>query len=130
MTEQNGWPEANLMLWYSGVYQWGESYEKAEEYLRKAMPLRPGNRMIEYELAELLISHDINVNEGMELISQLLEEDPQNVSYLYICGLGLYKMQKYPEAEEVLVRSWELRPYYDHKHFTLLKKVNDLVNRG
>jgi tetratricopeptide (TPR) repeat protein len=130
MTEQNGWPEANLMLWYAGVYTWGESFEKAEEYSRKALLLRPGNIMVKYELADLLISNDINLDEGMELIMPLLEEYPENVSYLYLYGMGLYKMEKYQEAHEVLQKSWDLRPYYNYKHFTLLKNVNDLINRG
>jgi tetratricopeptide (TPR) repeat protein len=130
MTEQYGWPEANRLLWYAGVYEWGESNEKAEQYLREALLLRPGDEMITYDLAEFLISKEINLDEGMELIRPLVEKYPENVTYLYTYGMGLYKMEKYREAEEVLQKSWELRPYYDHQHFTLLKKVNDLVNRG
>lgn len=129
MTERYGWPEANRLLWYAGVYEWGESYEKAERYLREALLLRPGDEMVTYDLAEFLISKDINLEEGMELIRPLVEKYPENVPYLYTFGMGLYKMEKYREAEETLQKSWELRPYFDYQHYTLLKKVNDLVNR-
>jgi tetratricopeptide (TPR) repeat protein len=129
MTERYGWPEANRLLWYAGVYEWGESYEKAERYLREALLLRPGDEMVTYDLAEFLISKDINLEEGMELIRPLVEKYPENVPYLYTFGMGLYKMERYREAEEALQKSWELRPYFDHQHYTLLKKVNDLVKR-
>lgn len=130
MTEQKGWPEAYRLSWYAGVYSQAESFEKAEEYFRKALLLTPGNETIMYEFAEFLISNDINLDEGMEWISPLVEKYPENASYLFIYGLGLYKMGRYQEADDVLQKSWELRPYYDHEHFTLVKKVNDLLNSG
>lgn len=129
MTEQNGWQEAYLLLWYAGVYNWAESFEKAEEYYRKALLLSPGNEIISHGFAEFLISSDINLDEGMELITPLAEKYPENAFYLYTYGLGLFKMGKYQEADKVLQKSWDLRPYYDHKHFTLGKKVDDLLNR-
>ena len=60
----------------------------------------------------------------------LVEKYPDNVSYLYTYGLGLYKTGKYKEADEVLQKAWEMRAFYDHKHFTLGKKVDDMLNRG
>lgn len=128
--EQAGWPEANLYLWYAGVHSWAESYKKAETYYRKAMSLRPGNERIAYEFAEFLISKDINTTEGMELLAPLLEKYPHNALYLYVKGVGLYNMGKSKEAKEMLEIAWDLRSYYDHKHFVLHKKIDDLLNRG
>ena len=130
LAEKNGWSEANLNLWYAGIYNWAESFEKAEEYYRKAMLLRPGNERLLYEFSEFLISHDINVDEGMELIAPLVEKYPQNALYLFTYGEGLYKMGKYQEAREVLQDSWDLKPYYDDKHLTLIRKIDDLLDRA
>jgi TolB-like protein/Tfp pilus assembly protein PilF len=128
MTEQRGWPEANLYLWYAGIYTWAKVYDKAEEYYRLAMSLRPGNDWIMLDVAEFLIMNDINVEEGMALLTPLVEKHPEDASFIYAYGLGLFKMERYQEAIEALERSWELRPYYDHKHFTLKKEVYDLLN--
>jgi len=130
MTEQKGWPEANLWLWYAGIYEWAESYDEAEYYFRKALSLKPDNRLVQAELALLLIEHDINPEEGLELITPLAEQYPENPDYLYTYGLGLYKAAEYQEANEILDRSWELKAFYDHTHFTLDKKVDDILDRG
>ena len=94
------------------------------------MSLRPDNERIAYEFAEFLISKDINTTEGMELLAPLLDKYPHNAYYLYVKGIGLYNLGEYQEANEALNRSWQMRPYYDHKHFTLARKVDDLLNRG
>jgi tetratricopeptide (TPR) repeat protein len=70
------------------------------------------------------------VEEGMTMLSPLMENNPENASYLYTNGVGLYKMGNYQEAENALQKAWELKPYYDHKHFVLAKKINDELNRG
>ncbi len=130
MTEMKGWPEANLYLWYAGIHTRAESYEKAEAYYREAMRLRPGNELVTYNLANFLITHDINVEEGMTMLSPLMKKNPGNASYLYTNGVGLYKMGNYQEAKNALQEAWERKPYYDHKHFVLAKKINDTLNRG
>ncbi|MEA3462551.1 MAG: tetratricopeptide repeat protein [Bacteroidota bacterium] len=130
MIEKRGWPEANLNLWYAGVYTWAESWEKAEEYYRKAMSLSPGNEFTMFEVAQFLITNDIHVEEGMEMLAPLVEKYPENAFFLYAYGVGLYKMERPQEAIKALESSWEMRSYYDHKHFTLKKEVYDLLDRS
>ncbi|MDF1576016.1 MAG: hypothetical protein P1P86_12585 [Bacteroidales bacterium] len=130
MTEQQGWPEANLWLWYAGVYDWAGSYEQAEYYHRKAYSMRSDNPMVIGEFAHFLIARDIKLEEGMNLIMPLVEEYPENASYQYTYGLGLYKRKEYEKAREVLQKSWSLRAYYDHKNFVLLKEVEDILDRN
>jgi tetratricopeptide (TPR) repeat protein len=130
MTEQAGWPEANLWLWYAGVYNWAESYEQAEYYYRKAYSLKPDNYVLLGEFALFLIDRDINLDEGMEYIISLVEEYPENAVYQYTYGLGLYKKGEYQKAKEVLQKAWDLRAYYDHKNHTLFNEVEDILDRG
>ena len=128
--ELAGWPEANLLLWYAGVYNWAESYEQAEYYYRKAYSLKPDNYVLLGEFALFLIDRDINLDEGMEYIVSLVEEHPDNAVYQYTYGLGLYKKGEYQKAREVLQKAWDLRAYYDHKNHTLLIDVKDILDRG
>jgi len=67
------------------------------------------------------------VEEGMDMIAPLAEGNPQHAGYLYVYGVGLYKLGRYQEALETLQRSWDLKSYYDHKHYTLIKKIEDLL---
>jgi tetratricopeptide (TPR) repeat protein len=92
--------------------------------------LRPGNELATYDVANFLITHDINVEEGMTMLLSLMVMNPDSAPYLYTYGVGLYKMGNYQEAENALQKAWELKPYYDHKHLVLAKKINDELNRG
>jgi tetratricopeptide (TPR) repeat protein len=130
MTEQAGWPEANIMLWYAGAYNWGEDYENADYYYRKSYSIRPENPQLIWEFAQFLISRDISPEEGLELIIPLVEEYPNNASYLYTYGLGLYKQGNYQEAMEAVQKSWNLRAYYDHKNYTLFRELEDILARA
>jgi tetratricopeptide (TPR) repeat protein len=130
MTQEAGWPEANLWLWYAGIYNWAEDDEQAEYYYRKAHALRPENPVLLGEFALFLIEREINVEEGMEYITALVEDHPDQATYLYAYGLGLYKKGKFQEASEALQRAWDARAYYDHKHFTLMNDVKDILDRG
>jgi len=127
LTEMQGWPEASQLLWYAGIYAGAESFEQAEQYYRESLSLRPENETVQYEFARFLINNDINVEEGMDMIAPLAEGNPQHAGYLYVYGVGLYKLGRYQEALETLQRSWDLKSYYDHKHYTLIKKIEDLL---
>ena len=81
------------------------------------------------DLAYLLIFNDINIIEGMELVSRVLENEPDNGNFLHTYGLGLYKQGKLKESQEVLNKAWYLRPYYDHDHYQLLQEVEQALAR-
>ena len=130
ITDMHGWPEANQLLWYAGIYAGAESFEQAEHYYRESLSLRPDNETVQYEFARFLINNDINVEEGMEMITPLVEGNPRHAGYLYVYGVGLYKLGRYQEALETLERSWDLKSYYDHKHYTLIKKIDDLLKNS
>ena len=63
----------------------------------------------------------------MELVSKVIEIEPDNWIFLYTYGLGLYKQGKHAEALDFLTKSWESRPTYDHKHFQYLEAAKKAV---
>ncbi len=130
MMEQKGWPEANLLLWYAGVHNRAGSFEMAEFYYRKVQSLSPDDYDLNADLSKFLITNDINLEEGMELIAPLAEKYPENASFLYTYGLGLFKQGEYQLSYEVLQQSWELNPYYDHKLFRLRNEIKDILARN
>ena len=125
---QLGWSEGNILAWYAGAYGKGESFKRAEDYYRKAYSLKPEDYHLIFEFADFLISNDINIEEGMELITPIAEKYPGNASYLYTYGLGLYKLGEYEKSLEVLWRSWDNNPYYDHKAYRLRNEIEDILS--
>lgn len=130
VSEKQGWPEAELWLWYAGAYNWGQDYEQADFFYRKAHALKPENPQFLWEFAQFLINCDINIEEGMEYMAPLVEKYPGNENYQLTYGMGLYKKESYLEARDALQKSWDLRAYYNHKNRMLLKEVDDILDRG
>jgi len=101
--------------------------DKAEEYYRKELSLSGYS----YNLSHFLIDNDRNINEGLELISNLLEINPNNYNILDTKGWGLYKQGKYKEALEVLQKSWDLRmknAIYNHEAYLHLEAAKKAVS--
>lgn len=126
--EQRGWPEGNILAWYAGVYGKGKSFEKAEAYYRQAYKTRLQDEQFAYEFALFLIENDIDLEEGLKLILPVIEKYPENASYLYTYGLGLYKKGEYQLAYEAIIQSWNNDPYYDHKAFRLKNDLEDILD--
>ena len=121
--EQNGWSESNILYWLGGAYDQANDIKQAENLYRNALAINPSYFPIMNDLAYLLITNDINIAEGIELINSVLENELDNGDYLHTFGLGLYKQGKIKEAQEVLIKAWDLIPYYDHDHFLHIKEV-------
>jgi Tfp pilus assembly protein PilF len=128
MIQQNGWENAYLWLWYGNVYRYGLSFEKADYYFRKSVSLSPDDSYIINQFSAFLIESEVNVEEGLDRIASVVAVDPDNASYLYTYALGLFKTGNYEEADQVLEKSWELSPYYEHKLFVLMQEVEQQLD--
>ncbi len=76
-------------------------------------------------MAFFLISNDIDIDEGIALINTAIAQDPENGTFLYTFGLGLYKTGNLEKSLETLRRSWDLKSYYDHDHYILIKRIEE-----
>lgn len=130
MIIQNGWPETFRWLWYAGIFEKAESTEKAEYYYRKALQLRPDDPWVVDDVARFLISSEVNVSEGMELIETALAAVPENPDFLFTYAQGLYKKGEFEEAYKAIQQAWDLTPYYNHKQFTLRKHIVDQLEKN
>jgi tetratricopeptide (TPR) repeat protein len=115
------------------VYEEAGILNKAEEYYRQALSLEPENPIRMNNLAWFLINKDRNIDEGLKLIDKALELSPDSYYMLDTKGWGLYKQGKYSEALELIRKSWELKPVYNHElylHLEAAKKVVDGQNNN
>jgi tetratricopeptide (TPR) repeat protein/TolB-like protein len=95
------------------IYSDAGSYDRAEEYFRKAVSLEPHNPDFFHFYATSLIENNLNVSEGLELIDASLKMSPDNGTYLDTKGWGLYRQHKYDESLKLLEKAYRLIPSYE-----------------
>jgi len=128
--EDNSWPEVAITADVASIYSEANILDGAEKYYRKALSLEPDNPILMNNLAYFLIDKDRNINEGLELIDKIPAFYPDNYSFLYTKGWGLYKQGKYQESLEILQKSWDLRrekAIYDHAAFLHLEAAKKAI---
>jgi tetratricopeptide (TPR) repeat protein len=125
--QQSGWSDSRIYNSLGALYSDIQLLDKAEEFYRKAYDLDPQNPIFMNNLAWFLIEHDINIEEGLGLVNEALDFLPYDCKFLYTKGVGLYKKGMYEKALELLEKSWDTRPYYNHDHFLLIKEVEQAL---
>ncbi len=130
IAKEKFYPEALIATGMANIYAEAGILDKAEEYHRKALSLRPNNPDKYYQLSDFLIEKDRNINNGLELIDKALTLSPDDYDYLETKGWGLFKLGKYQEALEILQKSWDLRmknAVYDHESYLHLESAKKAV---
>jgi len=125
---KNLWPESRTLSGVGYIYTEANLFNEAEISYTQGLTLDPGNPSRMYDLAWFLIDHDINVDEGLDLIQNALELRPDNWYYLDTKGWGLYKQGKVEEALKILNDSWNLRPSYRHRGYLHIQEVEKALS--
>ncbi len=125
---KNLWPESRILSSVGYIYSEANLFDEAEISYRQGLTLDPGNPSRMYDLAWFLIDHDINLDEGLDLIQNALELRPDNWYYLDTKGWGLYKQGKVEEALKILNDSWNLRPSYRHRGYLHIQEVEKALS--
>ncbi len=60
------------------------------------------NAVYQNYLAYLLIDHDVNINEGVDLVKKALVKMPEDIAFLDTLAWGLYKQNKCNRAFEIM----------------------------
>jgi tetratricopeptide (TPR) repeat protein/AraC-like DNA-binding protein len=118
----------DLTTTFASIYTEAGMTAKAEEYLRQAMRLEPRNPVKINNLAYFLIDNELNVYEGLQLVNKSLALNPDDYLSLDCKGWGAYKMGRYEEALELLEKSWNLKPVYNHRIYLHLEEVRKKVS--
>lgn len=121
------WSESQILLGIGNIYTEANLFDKAEKSYRQALKLDPRNPGMMNDLAWFLINNDINVDEGLKLVQEALEDNPDDWNYLDTKGWGYYKQGRYEEALKVLKDAWELRPVYDHEGYQHIQKCEQAL---
>jgi tetratricopeptide (TPR) repeat protein len=129
--KEDSWSEADIKSELGWIYYEANILDKAEAYFRQALQLQPDNPDMLNNLSWLLIDKDRNVNEGVELADKALtlspDLSPGNYYLLHTKGWGLYKQSKSKEALEILEKSWDLKPMYDHQLYLHIEEAKNAI---
>ena len=119
--------EQDINHFIGSIYEEAGYVDIAEKILRQTYDANPQDKELIYDLAYLLIDHDINVNEGLKLINRALEIEPDNPYYLDTKGWGLHKQGKDSVALELFNKAWDLSLFYEHDIFLHIKEVEQAL---
>jgi tetratricopeptide (TPR) repeat protein/AraC-like DNA-binding protein len=128
LLEENMVSEAGISSYLASVYSGAGLPGQALQFYRQALSLEPDNPLRMYNLACFLIDSCGKINEGMQLINQAIELSPENYSFYDCKGWGLYLQGRNKEALELLEKSWDLKPVYDHKIYLHMEEVRKAVS--
>ncbi len=82
-----------------------KKYEQAEEMFRKVLASDPQNAMTLNYLGYMLADRGVKLEEALGLIKKAIELEPSNGAYMDSLGWAYFRMGKYDQAEEELVKA-------------------------
>ena len=97
--------KATVSFMRGAMYEKMKDYDRAEAEFRKVLAMDPDNASALNYLGYMLADRNVRLEEAGRLIGRALELDPQNGAYLDSLGWVNYRMNKLPEAEDLLLRA-------------------------
>jgi tetratricopeptide (TPR) repeat protein len=82
-----------------------KKYEQAEEMFRKVLASDPQNAMTLNYLGYMLADRGVKLEEALGLIKKAVEMEPSNGAYMDSLGWAYFRLGKYDQAEQELVKA-------------------------
>ncbi len=82
-----------------------KKYEQAEEMFRKVLASDPQNAMTLNYLGYMLADRNMKLEEALGLVKKAVELEPSNGAYMDSLGWVYFRMGKYDQAEQELVKA-------------------------
>jgi tetratricopeptide (TPR) repeat protein len=87
------------------IYERQKKYEQAEETFRKVLTTDPQNAATLNYLGYMLADRGVRLDEAVNYVKKAVELDPSNGAYLDSLGWAYFRMGKYDQAEENLLKA-------------------------
>jgi tetratricopeptide (TPR) repeat protein len=99
------------LFYFRGVAnERSKNWAQAEDDLQTALELNPDQPQVLNYLGYSWVDMGINLDEGLEMIRQAVDERPNDGYIVDSLGWAYYRLGRYQEAAEQLERAAELRP--------------------
>ena len=109
-------PEVFITSGLGGIYWGAKLLDKAEEYYRKALSLKPEDPWIMNALGWFLIDSNRNLDDGLKINDKALEISPNEYYFLDCKGWGLFKLGRFKEAQDILEKAFSLDSDAIHRY--------------
>ena len=86
-------------------YEREKKYEQAEEMFRKVLTIDPQNSMTLNYLGYMLADRNMKLEEALTLIKKAVDLEPANGAYLDSLGWAYFRLGKFDQAEEQLLKA-------------------------
>jgi tetratricopeptide (TPR) repeat protein len=119
--------EADILNRLGDIYWEAAIFNKSEDYYGQALSLEPEDAYRLNRVAWVLIDNNRNINEGLRLVDKALALKPYDYNIIDTKGWALYKLGKKAEALEILEKSWNLKPTYNHGLYLHIQEVKKAI---
>jgi tetratricopeptide (TPR) repeat protein len=130
--KNKGESEADIVADMTQEYFQYGMLDQAKEYCRELLSLRPVNPDLLNLTAHRLLNDNRTLNEVLELAERVLTLNPEDHIALHRKGWALYKLGRYDEALELMLKSRDIRVeknLYDQEFYLHLDSVKSAVAR-
>ncbi len=124
--EERGLNAAEVAFYLGRLYL-NTDYLEAEKHFRLAYQYDPANIEKLGALAWVLIINALKIDEGMSLIEQAIEADPQNAIFIHQQGYGFYVKGNYEDALFNLYNARQLYQQYSYELDNHIRLVEDAI---
>jgi tetratricopeptide (TPR) repeat protein len=121
------WTDAEIDHRVAHMYASAGLLKESEKIWRRTIASEPSSDYHKRCFAEFLITKEVNVAEGLILVDDILNENPDYYDILFFKGMGLYKQGQTEEALQILKQAWEKRFTYRHDHFLAIQEVEQTL---
>jgi len=122
------WTDTEVDHRLSHIYGDAGYHEQAEALWRTTVQTEPNSYYHKRCFAEFLILKEVNIDDGLELVNEILDFNPDYYDILYFKGWALYKQGHPEEALEILNMAWDKRLTYRHSHFLAIQEVEKALS--
>jgi tetratricopeptide (TPR) repeat protein len=107
--EQNP-DDVNNLVALAGLYENFKRYKESNDTYDKVLSIDPDNALALNNYAYYLSERGERLEDALKMSKRSLENNQENGSYLDTYGWILYKMKKYEEARDYIIKSLKANP--------------------
>jgi tetratricopeptide (TPR) repeat protein len=100
------------------IYAMGQQFPMAEQELRQSIAIEPKQSESYYELGQVLLEEN-QLEPSIAEFQVTLQRDPKHGGALVGLGIAYFKMRKYNEARNWLIKAIQAAPEYQPGHYYL-----------
>jgi tetratricopeptide (TPR) repeat protein len=97
--------DVNAMIQLALVYDGLKDHEETDRLYQEALTIEPDNHLVQNNYSYSLAERGVRLDVALELATKAVQAQPDNQSYLDTLGWVYFRLGRYAEAEQMIVRA-------------------------